>query len=160
MKDQKYKKNIIAEKNSFVDIIESRNDSDLNIFNFKEKCISPGHYHKYLLEWFNKFDSNQILIIDSEVFKNNPINYLERIQEFLKLKKKINYEEILEKDDNKEFTYCLKKDLRKCTSFNKKPIIEQNIYDLLDNIYSESNKKLKSLLNENKFKIPEWLDKY
>jgi heparan sulfate N-deacetylase/N-sulfotransferase NDST2 len=160
LKDQKYKKNIIAEKNSFVDILKSTNDSDLNIFNLKQKCISPGHYHKHLLEWFNKFHSNQILIIDSEVFKNNPMNDLERIQEFLKLKKKINYEEILKKDNNKEFTYCLKKDLRKCTSFNKKPIIEQNIYDLLDNIYSESNKKLKSLLNEYKFKKPEWLDKY
>ena len=156
LKEQKNKKNIITEKNSFEDIIKSTNNSDLTILNFKKKCISPGYYSKHLLKWMNEFDPKQFLIVESEVFKNEPIKNMKRIQEFLKVKKMINYEEVLKKD--KELTYCLKKDVEKCTSFDKKPAIDQKTYHLLENIYSESNKKLNELLGEYRFKKPKWLD--
>ena len=154
-KEEKASKNIITDKYSLYEILKLINSSDSNVVNFRNKCIHSGFYYKSLKRWLDVFNSNDILIIDSDSFRQNPIQYLKGIQSFFELKNIIDYKQHLVYDSNK-LIYCLNQD-SSCSSFQKITKVDQKSYQLLKYIYKESNKRLENLLKENKFSLPKWL---
>jgi hypothetical protein len=148
-------KNPIASKFSFYEILNSTNQSDLNILNLKYKCIETGFYYTQLERWLLEFQRDELYIIDSDSFIKTPVHHLNDVQNFFKLTTFSNYDEIVYLNSNNS-NVCLKNSIE-CFNFLKYPQIDSNAYEFLREVYAESNKNLKSLFEEYQIDIPAWL---
>ena len=139
---------------SFFEVLNSRDDK--NLVELKNNCIKSGlNIHVHLERWFQEFDLQDIFLIESGSFREDPIKYLNSIQEFFGLKRIIDYKDILTFNKNK-LVFCSKLD-PECSSFHSLPSIDENSLEILENIFKESNKRLHNLLILNNFETPSWI---
>ena len=113
------------------DFIYERNNSQL--INKTHYFISRGHYYTNMLRWIKYFPLRQILIVESETFKKDPLSELVKVEKHLGLRPFFN-KEILFFDKQKGF-FCLKfEDKINClpdwASNPKRPVSEKVINDL------------------------------
>jgi hypothetical protein len=125
---------------TFDEMLKSNNTSDI-----VKKCIDLGvTYHTHLERWLTEFEKKQIFIIDSDLFKNETLKYLQDIQVFFELNKNINYSNsrIYKSEE---------------VIFQTHPSLDSSTNEILENIFNESNKKLINLLEKFQIQKPSWL---
>ena len=110
------------------------------------------------MRWFNEFSKEQIFLINSELFKQKPHLYLNVLQIYFGLNQHIDYSEKLVFHNNK---YCLKLENTihclgpsKGRNYSK---IDDNSIQFLKEYYRMPNEKLKFLLLNFGYDLPEWL---
>ena len=111
------------------------------------------------MQWFDEFPKEQLFLINSELFKQKPYMYLNKLQTYFGLNKFIDYSEIMVLHENK---YCLKlgKAIRclgsgKGRNYSK---VDDNSVQFLKGYYREPNEMLKNLLLNFGYDLPEWLN--
>lgn len=150
----------IALQYSFHDIIRSKR-KNIRIKSLQRRCLDPGFYADHLERWLEYFPSRQIVVVDGEELVTNPIKVLHQLQENIELKHFHNYTDSLIYDNKKGF-YCQKLPTGKVQCLGKGKGRDYSSMDdksllFLTKYYSESNKKLKRLLDELDKPIPIWL---
>ena len=159
MKHERVHHNNASNQYSFYEIITA-NKTNESMYSLKQRCLKPGLYYMHLTQWFAEFSKEQIFLIDSELFKQKPYMYLNKLQPFFGLKKFIDYTHKLILHKNK---YCLilGKSVR-CLGAGKNrnyPKVDENSIKFLEEYYREPNEKLKDLLLNFGYDLPEWLEK-
>ena len=139
--------------------MKATNESDSDMYEFKQQCLIPGLYYEHLLKWFQSFSSRSIFIIDYDSFKTQSSVYMNNLQIFMGLKKKVNYKDLLFYDENEsilKFTQFNSFNLTaKLIVGNKK--IADDSQRFLENYYKDSNSNLKLFLIKHAYNVPEWL---
>lgn len=159
------KNDSIALKMGFLDLLQANEDNsnDKSVLALKKHCLNPGHYVKYLNKWMELFPSKQLLIVDGEKFRLDPVTIMNSVQLFLDLEPKVDYKDLLRFSPGKGF-YCAKttENKTKClgTSKGRKydPMREQERLWLSDH-FKASNEALRKLLMDLGYALPLWLTK-
>lgn len=55
------------------------------------RCLNPGKYSQHLERWLSYYPPQQLLIVDGEQLRNNPIGVMNDLQRFLKLSPPFDY---------------------------------------------------------------------
>ncbi|CAL8075948.1 unnamed protein product [Calicophoron daubneyi] len=71
------------------------------------RCVDPGFYAQHLQNWLRYFPAAQILPVNAESLRIDPVIVLDVVQDFLNLNRKVNYSAYLEFDERKKF-FCLR----------------------------------------------------
>ena len=90
---------------SFFDVITSKNTSIKQMRTLKNRILNPGCYSNYLDRWLQHFSKEQLIIIDGDKLKSNPINIMSQLQIKLNLEPKLDYSQHLRFVPKKGF-YC------------------------------------------------------
>ncbi|CAH8870453.1 unnamed protein product [Trichobilharzia szidati] len=77
-----------------------------SIHHLWSRCIGPGNYEQHLLNWLNYFPASQILLLDADKFSQNPVPTMEIVQQFLSLRRQLDYSQYLHFNSKKGF-YCI-----------------------------------------------------
>ena len=126
------------------------------------RCIEPGKYASHIERWLQFYKSQQLLIIDGEKLKSDPIYVMNKLQHFLNVQPIVNYEKLLKFNPKKGF-WCAKKSFNgsaKCLGKGKgRKYVDmgEESRNFLENYYKSDNKHLLKLLKRLKSNIPDWL---
>ena len=113
------------------DFIYKKNNSQ--VIDNTSDFISRGHYYTNMLRWIKYFPLRQILIVEAEAFKKDPLSELVKVEKYLGIQSFFN-KKIMSFDKKKGF-YCLKFDgklncVPEWASSPKRPVSEKVINDL------------------------------
>lgn len=139
----------------------------------RNRCLHPGYYSSHLSNWLQHFDSRQVVIIDGEWFKYNPVAVMNRLQLLLRLPGSPDYAKLLVRSESKGF-YCERlvsssssssssRNQIKCLGSGKGRRYEpmsQAARAWLNNHYLGHNKQLAKLLYDIGQPLPTWLDRF
>ena len=120
-----------------------------------------GFYYEHLERWLKEFTSKQLVIIDADKFMSNTHEYLIRIQKFFQLENVIDYSQSLLRNKETSMLCLIEGSAEKCfdqIDYTNKNSIDQESYSFLKQFYFASNKILASLLYQNGYEIPLWLN--
>ncbi|XP_076458930.1 bifunctional heparan sulfate N-deacetylase/N-sulfotransferase-like [Babylonia areolata] len=124
-------------------------------------CLDPGLYYQNLMNWLDYFPARQLLIIDGEELRNNPIHVMHKLQQFLHIQPYFDYSQHLRFDPHKGFFCQVLSDSRnKCLGRGK-----GRLYDPMDeasatylrHFYRKHNVNLSKLLTKLNYPVPTWL---
>ncbi|KAJ6216358.1 hypothetical protein RDWZM_007515 [Blomia tropicalis] len=128
----------------------------------RQRCLGPGAYALHLERWLTFFSPQQMLFVDGDELRLNPINVMDKLQMFLKLEPYIDYSKMLRFDQKKGF-YCqvTKGNSTKCLGKSKGriyPEMDTLSRNYLHHYYLHHNVVLSKLLNRLRVRIPTWLE--
>lgn len=150
-----------AVRNSFYRVLtESQNSTNRSFRTLGSRCFVPGLYYIHLQRWLELFPPSQILILDGDKVKSDPISVMAGVQSFLNVEQ-VDYHTKLRYDSKKKF-YCPITSSGKTDCLGKGkgrryPQMDPKSKAFLENYYMESNKKLTELLVNIGKPIPDWL---
>ncbi|XP_076066452.1 N-deacetylase and N-sulfotransferase sfl [Oratosquilla oratoria] len=152
---------ITALNYSFNDVITATDKAPRPLRDLRNKCLNPGMYAKHIERWLDYFPSTQLSIIDGESLRNNPVDVMNRLQRFLKIRPFFNYTEHLRFDKKKGF-FCqvTEEDKTKCLGRGKGrqyPPMTEVEEKLLRDYYQPHNVVLEKLLTRLNYPVPVWL---
>ena len=125
--------------NSIQEVLKADSNRTGSLHKLKDDCFERFMYSKNLKIWLNLFKRN-VLLIDSEHFKLQPILYLNELQKMLKLKQIVNFTELETVKNTVDYK------------------VDNDTESLLQDYYSEDIKKLKNLVERNNLRlIAKWL---
>lgn len=128
----------------------------------RHRCLSPGFYAQHLERWLNFFSPQQIMIIDGEELKTDPVTVMSRLQVFLKIEPFLDYKKLLRFESKKGF-FCpiTGNSTVKCLGKGKgrryediSPTTEKFLRDY----FMPHNVALSKLLTKLRQPIPFWLE--
>lgn len=136
------------------------------VISVRQRCLHPGYYSQHLTNWLNHYPSRQIIIIDGQWFKYNPVLVMNRLQLLLRVNKPLDYANQLVYNEQKGF-YCqrLRRDshndgihcLGKSKGRKYAPM-SQKVRLYLNRHYLAHNRQLAQLLSDIGQPLPVWLD--
>ena len=68
-----------AISNSFYEILTSE-PTDGDRWRLKMRCLHPGHYSEHLKRWFKYFDDTNVITLDGNLLKSDPIQVMNKLQ--------------------------------------------------------------------------------
>lgn len=147
---------------SFYQVITSQDhNSSRPLRDLRHRCLSPGFYSQHLEHWLNYFSPSQILILDGEELKTDPVTTMNRVQDFISVDPVIDYSQKLRFDSKKGFFCSVTSDnTTKCLGKGKGriyPPLGQREVKLLKEFYTPHNVALSKLLMKLRQPIPLWL---
>ncbi|CAD5212382.1 unnamed protein product [Bursaphelenchus okinawaensis] len=124
------------------------NSTDLNL---KFKPVFNSLYDLHLQNWLEYFGLDQILIVDGDKFKQDPLSEIRNVERFLKLEPEITSANI--RFNEKKGFYCFvdNKQHEKCLGENKgrpQVFVSQRVRRLLSNNFNQYNEKFFQLINQ------------
>lgn len=147
---------------SFYEVVTAGDHSPRTLRELRNRCLSPGMYAQHLERWLNYYPPVQLMIIDGEELKADPISVLNNLQHFLKIKPFYDYNEHLRYDPKKGF-FCqvTHRNSTKCLGRSKGrqyPPMDPRAEKFLKAFYLSHNVALSKLLNRLRQPIPAWLE--
>jgi len=126
------------------------------------RCLSPGTYAHHLDRWLLYFPPQQMLIIDGEQLRLDPVTSLTKLQHFLKIHPVFDYSRHLRYDPRKGF-FCqvVNGDHTKCLGRSKgRHYLPMDALSAkyLQSFYMTHNIALEKLLKRLGYPIPIWLE--
>lgn len=67
----------------------------LTLLSLPFRCLVPGMYAKHLERWLDHFAASQVILIDGEELRNDPVYVMNDLQRFLGIQPFYNYTEHL-----------------------------------------------------------------
>ncbi|XP_002739829.1 bifunctional heparan sulfate N-deacetylase/N-sulfotransferase-like [Saccoglossus kowalevskii] len=146
---------------SFFEVVSALEGAPKAVRDLQNRCLRPGMYAEHLDRWLSYYPPNQLLILDGELLKNDPVSVMNKVQRYLKIKPFYNYEQHLKFDSKKGF-YCqiLPEGKTKCLGKSKGrnyPIMDSQSQKFLQQYYKQHNIELFKLLSRLGQQLPEWL---
>ena len=84
-----------------------------------QRCLEPGLYARHLSRWFERYSGKQMIILDGNKLKSDPIPLLNRLQKQLKVETPIDFKKIIKYDEKKGFFCPLENGKTKCLGKSK-----------------------------------------
>jgi heparan sulfate N-deacetylase/N-sulfotransferase NDST2 len=101
------KRDPIANSFNFYEVItasgythNSNRSQTRQLRDLRSRCINPGLYDQHLERWLSFFPPQQLLILDGEELKSDPMSVLDQVQDFLNVEK-IDYADLIKYDPRK-----------------------------------------------------------
>ncbi len=128
----------------------------------QNRCLDPGKYSLHLERWLKHFNAQQLLIIDGEELKYDPVAVMNNLQHFLDVKPFFDYSNRLRFDKRKGF-YCevLPNNSTKCLGRGKGrlyPRMQQQTHQFLKIFFRPYNEALGKMLKKLGYQVPDWLE--
>ena len=162
----RYHNDSIASKYSFYEIL-TLNEVNATILDgmrhLRDRCLDPGVYVKHLKQWLSVFSHNQIYAVDGDELKHEPVKCMEKLQRFLPITSRIDYNRVIKYDAKKRFfcAYLRRPKRVKCLGASKgrkyAPLDAQS-RDYLRLFYNKTNSLFRRLLVKYAYQIPRWLN--
>ncbi|GAV00465.1 hypothetical protein RvY_11308 [Ramazzottius varieornatus] len=110
----------LANSYSFLEVVTASQDSPRLLRHLKSRCLRPGEYAGHLERWLDYYPSTQLLIIDGDILRSDPITIMHHLQRFVKIKPFVDYRDLVRLDKKKGF-YCqiMSNDSSKCLGRGK-----------------------------------------
>ncbi|XP_076806907.1 bifunctional heparan sulfate N-deacetylase/N-sulfotransferase 1-like [Clavelina lepadiformis] len=151
-----------ALQHSFYEVITAKREgSPQALISLQHRCLDPGFYAVHLDNWLEHLSAKQIIIVDGDTLKDNPVRAMQDLQEHLGFKSTIDYSKLLKYEKKKGF-YCqiLKSGKTKCLGKSKGrqyPEMDDQSMNYLRHYYSDANRKLLQMLQSINKPIPLWV---
>ncbi|XP_042891362.1 bifunctional heparan sulfate N-deacetylase/N-sulfotransferase-like isoform X2 [Penaeus japonicus] len=147
---------------SFYQVITATDSSPRQLRDLRNKCLNPGMYAKHIERWLDYFPASQLIIIDGEELRNDPVYIMNDLQKFLEIEPFYNYTEHLRYDKRKGF-YCqvIEEDKTKCLGRGKGriyPPMNESESKILKDFYQSYNVALEKLVTRLDYPVPGWLE--
>ncbi|CAG7786790.1 unnamed protein product [Allacma fusca] len=151
----------VAVNFTFFEVLTASNTSPRSLRELRNRCLIPGRYAQHLERWLSYYPSQQLLILDGEELRNDPVSVMNRFQHFLQITPAYDYSDKLRYDRTKGF-YCqiISQNKNKCLGRSKGrhyPSMDPKAAKYLQTYYSTHNNALVKLLKRLEQPIPEWL---
>ncbi|XP_033644350.1 bifunctional heparan sulfate N-deacetylase/N-sulfotransferase 4-like [Asterias rubens] len=149
---------------TFYDVISASDGPGTHpkVVSLRNRCLNPGMYAKHVSSWLSHYSSKKMLVLDGELLKTDPVAVMVKVQQFLGLKRQIDYKDKIIFDKTKGF-YCPVKSGRKhCLPKNKGrsyPPMDDKSKEFLRQFYQNYNFQLRNLLIKKHLHTPQWLGK-
>lgn len=95
-------------------------------YDFLKRCLNPGNYTKYLHRWLSSFPARQMIIVDGNALKTEPIPLLNRFQKQIDVEQFIDYKKLIEFDNKKGFYCPIKNGKSQCLGISKVQTMTHN----------------------------------
>ncbi|XP_064625741.1 bifunctional heparan sulfate N-deacetylase/N-sulfotransferase-like isoform X2 [Lineus longissimus] len=146
---------------NFHDVVTAGDDAPRDLRTLRHRCLNPGYYAQHLERWLDYYSPKQLLILDGELLKSDPVSVMHKVQRFLRIEPYYNYSKYLRYDPKKGF-FCqvVNGDHTKCLGRSKGrqyPPIEDRAEKYLKSLYRKANVALSKLLSRLAQAQPEWL---
>jgi len=152
----------LAVEHSFLEIIKADETSSKAMREIRNRCLIPGLYSQHIDRWLYYYDSSQMLLLDGDSLRDDPIQVMNRVQSFLTLDPYIDYTHLLKYDPHKGF-FCqiTSTDKTKCLGKGKGRSyapMDLEAKELLRKFYRKANIALSKLLVRLEQPVPDWLE--
>ncbi|XP_054717461.1 bifunctional heparan sulfate N-deacetylase/N-sulfotransferase-like, partial [Uloborus diversus] len=149
---------------SFQELVTTGDRGHRSLRELRNRCLLPGMYAQHLDRWLSFYSPQQLLIIDGEELKSDPVAVMSRVQQFLKIKPFLNYKDHLRYDPKKGFFCQVSQEHNntKCLGRSKGrqyPPMDFQTEKFLKAFYLPHNIALSKLLTKLRQPIPLWLEK-
>ncbi|XP_039292199.1 heparan sulfate glucosamine 3-O-sulfotransferase 1 isoform X2 [Nilaparvata lugens] len=118
--------------------------------NSSYRPLSLSIYHTFIHRWLEVFSRNQILIVNGDRLIENPVDQLQRIEQFLGLEPRIGRHNFY--FNNTKGFYCLRNDTAdKClreTKGRRHPRVDPVVVSKLRKYFSEHNQRFYDIVGE------------
>ncbi|KAK8384674.1 hypothetical protein O3P69_014327 [Scylla paramamosain] len=147
---------------TFHQVITAGDGDPRALRSLRNKCLVPGMYAKHLERWLDHFPASQLILIDGEELRSDPVYVMNDLQRFLGIQPFYNYTEHLRYDKRKGF-FCqvTEEDKTKCLGRGKGriyPPMNESDAKLLKEYYQPYNVALEKLLTRLDYPVPKWLE--
>lgn len=148
---------------TFYEVVAASDSSPKKLRELRNRCLIPGMYAQHLERWLSFYPHQQLMIIDGELLKTDPVTVMNKLQRFLKIRPFFDYADHLRFDTKKGF-FCqvLNGDRTKCLGKSKGrqyPAMDSASEKYLQAFYLSHNVALSKLLGRLGQTIPDWLQK-
>ncbi|KAI1291925.1 Bifunctional heparan sulfate N-deacetylase/N-sulfotransferase [Halotydeus destructor] len=155
-------RDVTALNYTFHDVIAANEKSPKALRELRNRCLNPGIYSQHLEHWLSFYSPQQLMIVDGDELKSDPVSVMSRLQVFLKVETVIEYQELLRFDVKKGF-YCPITDTNstKCLGKGKGRIYEEmepRAEKFLRSFYMSHNVALSKLMSKLHHPTPAWLE--
>uniref|UniRef100_A0A8C9AXZ9 [heparan sulfate]-glucosamine N-sulfotransferase n=1 Tax=Phocoena sinus TaxID=42100 RepID=A0A8C9AXZ9_PHOSS len=146
---------------NFYEVITTAHWAPSDLKTLQRRCLLPGWYAVHIERWLTYFATSQLLIIDGQQLRSDPVTVMDEVQKFLGVTPHYNYSEALTFDPQKGFwcqlleggkTKCLGK-----SKGRKYPPMDPESRTFLSNYYRDHNVELSKLLHRLGQPLPSWL---
>ncbi|KAB0390580.1 hypothetical protein E2I00_009870, partial [Balaenoptera physalus] len=146
---------------NFYEVITTAHWAPSDVKTLQRRCLLPGWYAVHIERWLTYFATSQLLIIDGQQLRSDPVTVMDEVQKFLGVTPHYNYSEALTFDPQKGFwcqlleggkTKCLGK-----SKGRKYPPMDPESRTFLSNYYRDHNVELSKLLHRLGQPLPSWL---
>lgn len=147
---------------TFYDVITANDHSPKPLRELRNRCLNPGLYAQHLERWLSFYPPQQLMIIDGEELKSDPVRVMNKLQTFLAITPFFDYSGSLRFDPHKGF-FCkvLSQNNRtKCLGQGKGrlyPPMDIRAEKFLKAYYLSHNVALSKLFNNLRQPQPHWL---
>jgi len=77
---------------TFYDVLTaSPGTAPKSLRDLRARCLNPGRYAQHLERWLSYYTPQQLLILDGDQLKSDPVKVMARVQHFLQLEPTIDY---------------------------------------------------------------------
>nr|XP_033793758.1 bifunctional heparan sulfate N-deacetylase/N-sulfotransferase 3-like isoform X1 [Geotrypetes seraphini]XP_033793768.1 bifunctional heparan sulfate N-deacetylase/N-sulfotransferase 3-like isoform X1 [Geotrypetes seraphini]XP_033793777.1 bifunctional heparan sulfate N-deacetylase/N-sulfotransferase 3-like isoform X1 [Geotrypetes seraphini] len=151
----------VALQFTFHDVITAGSHAPSDIRALQRKCLMPGWYAVHLERWLAHFPPSQLLIVDGQQLRTDPVTVMDNVQKFLGVSPHYNYSEALTFDPHKGF-WCqlLEEGKTRClgrSKGRKYPGMDTECRIFLSKYYQDHNVELSKLLHRLGHPLPSWL---
>ncbi|XP_064458636.1 bifunctional heparan sulfate N-deacetylase/N-sulfotransferase-like [Ornithodoros turicata] len=147
---------------TFYDVITANKHSPKQLHELRNRCLNPGLYAQHLERWLSYYPPQQLMIIDGEELKSDPVHVMNKLQTFLGIMPLFEYNKSLRYDPAKGF-FCKvqsQTNRTKCLGQGKGrvyPPMDIKAEKFLKAYYLSHNVALSKLLNNLRQPQPRWL---
>ena len=118
--------------------------------NSKYKAIQGGIYHIHYKRFLKYFSTEQILVLNGEVFAEDPLPILKQVETFLGLKPHIERKHVVW-NETKHFYRPKPHDIIKClpaSKGRKHPFVDNITLQAIRNYYKPYNRIFEKMMNQ------------
>ncbi|CAH1793564.1 unnamed protein product [Owenia fusiformis] len=147
---------------TFYEVVTAGQDAPRNLQELRERCLKPGLYSTHLERWLEFYKPKQLMILDGEALKGDPVSLMSKVEKFIHIEPRFDYNQSLRYNPKKGF-YCqlVQGDRTKCLGRSKGrvyPPMELKAEKFLKLFYRRHLVALsKLLLRLGTTPIPDWL---
>lgn len=148
-----------AVKYSFDEILHAE-ESNKAAFDLRQRCLNTGNYTKYINRWLSTFSARQMIFVDGNALKTDPIPLLNRFQKQIDLEDFVDFKKLIQFDNKKGFYCPIQNGKSQCLGISKGrkyPEMEAKSREFLNEFFAESNLALKVLLEKHSKAVPSWM---
>ncbi|KRX41409.1 Bifunctional heparan sulfate N-deacetylase/N-sulfotransferase [Trichinella murrelli] len=155
-----------ALKNDFIDVLQSKENGPPEMWKFRQRCLTPGHYAHHIEHWLAHFPAKQVVrnffihIVDGEALQQRPAVVMTHLLDFLELPD-MDYNEKLVYNTKKGF-FCIREEFNRTRCLGKSKgrsysPPSEDVRRYLINYYKTHNIAFHRLLLRLGYETPTWL---
>ncbi|XP_067935741.1 bifunctional heparan sulfate N-deacetylase/N-sulfotransferase 4-like [Watersipora subatra] len=160
---QRAHNNTAAISLTFSELVRGKNTSK-SAQSLLSQMMKPGFYYDHIQRLRKYYSDSQIMYIDGEKLKSDPVRVMSDVQDFINVDTKIDYGNLLRFDKEKGF-YCIviSNTKSKCLGSGKGRSkyyadVDSETKEHLERVFAVPNSYLKRLLIKLGVPIPSWIE--
>lgn len=125
-----------AVSHSFYEVITAKNFSSKPLKTLRNRSLNPGCYANHLERWLGYFDKQQLILLDGDELRTNPVAVMSQLQSKLNLEPRLDYSRHLRYVPKKGFFCQLLNDSWASDSSGSRPASKDDAEETTRNVNS------------------------